>query len=165
MVKTIVKPIHAGLQWNDCVEPEWKRKCGDYNLAVMFPKKHHTFIENDRFGFDYAYGDKVDRIKKGIPVDHSGIPTADAHFPVHAFWIEEGANAEVPELVRAQYNNECRPMWHTKELEHTRPWHEHGKEITRHYDRNHNLVATNASYETTNDVLDAIRNDEFVPFP
>lgn len=144
--------------------PAWMRPFGDYNLALLYPQEEINMRPKERWGFDYVYGSTTDRVLVGTAdSETTGICSEDCAYPTHPFYIEDVD--EVVDPTAFAHDKRSRPMWHLRQFEHLRPWHVNGEQISRHFDRHHHLLATNAAYLTENDVLDAIRNDEFVERP
>lgn len=162
-----VEPKRQKHKWRaiDRSSPAWMKHYGEYNLALLYPPKDVHMRANERWGFDYVYGDPDNRALAGpstATAAETGICSEECSYPTHPFWVEEGKEKVDP---TCHMHDKKRPMWHLRQYEHLRPWHVKGEQITRHFDRHLHLLATNASYATENDVLDAIRNDEFVERP
>ena len=143
--------------------PREQRRQADYDLTHLYDREKVSIVKKTREGFDYVYGDTQDRVFAGGPFIGNVVSEKCAHRVIPIYddggdeWPEGDPENHIPDPGR--------PIWHSYEFNHLRPWHVKGEQITRHFNHRKELLATGVAYATDNDVLDAIRNDEFVPFP
>ena len=146
----------------DCFRPATQQRQDDYELTHVYKRSDLNMVNKTRAGFEYIVGDPKDRAFAGQPFTGNAASDAHAHRIVPSY--DDGGAGFEEEPVN-WVPDTSRPVWHTEEFRHQRPWHVRGEQITWHFNHKKELLATGAAYATEGDVLDALRNDEFVPFP